>query len=351
MRDDQGIHFNQSREFFPRMVLESREFRGLHFCCPPTSLARDPDLATAPKPTPLGLELHLHDPSRRRHHPGPQLGLDASSNALNLMNTQRVTIGESTFNVAVEGSGQPILFVHGFPLDHSMWRFQFDEFSKRNQVICPDLPGFGQSPRGGVPLSMQSIADDLSKLLDALAIDEPVVFCGLSMGGYVGWQFWKHHRQRLSHLVACNTRAANDAPEVARARRIAAQSVRQTGSQTVADTMIEKLFYQFDDPANKQIVDSVYEVIMNTDAESIANGQLAMAARSDATHGLAAIDVPTLFVVGEHDVITPPEEMRQNSDLAPCSKLMTIKKAGHMSPLEQPIEFNRGLREFLDERY
>ena len=136
------------------------------------------------------------------------------------------------------------LFVHGFPLDHSMWRFQFDEFAKRNRVICPDLAGFGASPASQTPTSMKSFAQDLVALLDVLNVSQPVVYCGLSMGGYIGWQFWKHHRDRLSHLVACDTRAANDAPEVARARKIAAQTVRKTGSQPVADAMVERLFSQ-----------------------------------------------------------------------------------------------------------
>ena len=265
------------------------------------------------------------------------------------MKTKQVAVGESFFNVVDEGSGQPILFVHGFPLDHSMWRFQVEEFSKRNRVICPDLPGFGASPASDKTMTMKSLADGLAQLLDALAVTEPVVFCGLSMGGYVGWQFWKHHRDRLSHLVACDTRAANDAPEVARARKIAAQSVSKTGSRPVADTMVQKLFFQPDEPAKKQIVEPVYDVMLRTKPESIAGGQLAMAERPDATSWLAEIELPTLFVVGEHDVITPPEEMRQNADLVSGSSFLTILNAGHMAPLENPAEFNGCLAGFLDQ--
>lgn len=265
------------------------------------------------------------------------------------MKKRHVAIGETIFQVVDEGSGPPILFVHGFPLDHSMWRYQLESFSRHNRVICPDLPGFGQSKTGNSPLSMRSIAENLAQLLDAIAVDEPIVFCGLSMGGYVGWQFWKHHRSKLARLVACNTRAANDSPEVARGRRIAAQSVQKTGNRPVADAMIEKLFYRFDDPAKQHMVDSVDRVIMSTDSDSIARGQIGMAQRPDATRWLESMDLPVLFVVGEHDVITTPEEMKQNATLVPRSRYLAIKNAGHLSPLEQPDEFNRGLREFLDE--
>lgn len=264
------------------------------------------------------------------------------------MKTKQVAVGDSIMNVVDAGSGQSLLFVHGFPLDHSMWRFQLPEFARRYRVICPDLSGFGESPASQKPISMMSFADELAQLLDALQVNEPVVFCGLSMGGYIGWQFWKNHSDRLSHLVACDTRAANDSPEIARARKIAAQSVRNTGTQPVADAMVEKLFFQRNDPATKPVVDSVYDVMLRTEPESIACAQLAMADRLDATSWLPEIKIPVLFVVGEHDIITPPQEMRANADLVANADFFEIGEAGHLAPLEQPIEFNQRLATFLD---
>lgn len=259
-----------------------------------------------------------------------------------------VAVGDSFVNLVDAGSGKPILFVHGFPLDHSMWRFQIEAFAKRNRVICPDLPGYGSSPAGNRPTSMRAFADVLVALLDALNVTEPIVYCGLSMGGYIGWQIWMHHSDRLSHLVACDTRAGSDSIEIARGRRIAAQSVQQTGSQAVADAMISKLFYRPDDPERKSMIMPVHEVMSKTDPESISTGQLAMAERPDATSWLGEITLPMLFVVGEHDKITPYQEMLQNSNQAPDSRILQISEAGHMSPLENHASFNEGLREFLD---
>ncbi len=264
------------------------------------------------------------------------------------MKTRQVAVGDSFMNVAVEGSGHPILFVHGFPLDHSMWRYQFEEFAKRHLVICPDLPGFGSSPASHTPMTMQSLAHQIAALLGALTVNKPVVFCGLSMGGYVGWQFWRHHANRLSHLVACDTRAANDLPEVARGRKLAALNVRKTGTRPVADAMVEKLFYRPDHPEKKSVAESVHQVILQTDPESIARGQLAMAIRPDTTTWLKQIEIPMLWVVGAHDTITPPDEMRANADLVAGSEFLKISRAGHLAPLENPGEFNRGLAAFLD---
>lgn len=264
------------------------------------------------------------------------------------MEAYTVGVGGSTINVLDVGSGPPILFVHGFPLDHCMWRFQIDGLSKQNRVICPDLPGFGGSQATGKPMSMQGFADDLAAMLEALNVNEPVVYCGLSMGGYIGWQFWKNHSEKISHLVACDTRAANDSQHVARGRRIMAESVRKTGTSPVADAMTEKLFYQSDDPAKKEVIEQTHAIISQTDPLSIAGGQLAMAQRADATAWLSEINVPTLFVVGEHDEITPPEEMRCNADRVANATYLEIPAAGHMAPLENPGDFNRGLIEFLD---
>src|SRR6187549_4000961 len=97
-----------------------------------------------------------------------------------------ISVGSASLNVQDEGRGQPLLLVHGFPLDQTMWRGQISELSKSFRVIAPDLRGFGgSSPIAGDDeiLTMAQFADDLAALLTALQIQEPVTFCGLSMGG------------------------------------------------------------------------------------------------------------------------------------------------------------------------
>ena len=106
----------------------------------------------------------------------------------------------------------PLLLVHGFPLDHTMWAAQIEAISSRCRVIAPDLRGFGRSPPAGERTTMEQFADDLAGLLDAIGISEPVVYCGLSMGGYIGWQFWRKHANRLRGLILCDTRATADSP-------------------------------------------------------------------------------------------------------------------------------------------
>ena len=114
------------------------------------------------------------------------------------------------------GAGSPLLLMHGFPLDHSMWADLRLDGDAVFRLIAPDLRGFGNSPARGETTSMELFADDLAGLLDSLEIDEPSVVCGLSMGGYVALQFWRKHRRRLRALIFCDTRAAADSPRCRR---------------------------------------------------------------------------------------------------------------------------------------
>jgi len=256
-----------------------------------------------------------------------------------------------------QGSGDPLLLVHGFPLDHSMWRQQVDFFQTKYRVICPDLPGFGASeplkdagPEGNDrSFSMESLADWLVDLLDAIDCQQAVNFCGLSMGGYVGWQFWRRHASRMKSMIAANTRAAADDELVRRARHMAAAQVRVSGAGPVADTMVQKLFYV---PSEQNALDidyvsQVHQTIQSTSPLSIAAGQIGMSQREDVTAWLGEIEMPMLFVGGEFDEITTPDEMRSNADAVSNAQFELIPTAGHLTPLEQPDMFNAAVDRFL----
>jgi pimeloyl-ACP methyl ester carboxylesterase len=245
-----------------------------------------------------------------------------------------------------QGIGQALLLVHGFPLDHSQWNCQIDELANHVRVLAPDLPGFGRSELGSNPLTLRRIADDLARLLDELQI-ETVTYCGLSMGGYIGWQFWKYHRDRLERLIACDTRAAADLESVARARRINAEMVRKNGTAFVADQMIPKLFHAENLKQRSAEVEAVRQVIYASNPETLAQAQLAMAERPDAMSCLPEIGMPTLFVVGAQDQITTPSEMSENAGQVRGAQLVEISNSGHLPPLENPHEFNRAVMSFL----
>lgn len=259
------------------------------------------------------------------------------------------TLEVNGVELAVEdrGSGPVLLLVHGFPLDHTMWNAQIEALSDRCRVIAPDLRGFGRSGVTDGTVTMEQFADDMAGLIDALEIAAPIVFCGLSMGGYVAWQFWKKYTQRVRGLILCDTRAIADTPEVAAGRRETAERVVRQGPESLADTMMPKLLAEAALAANPRMAQSLRRMILSADAKGIAAAARGMAERPDVTSMLGGIHCPTLVVVGRFDAISTPSEMRSIADAIPDAHLVEIAGAGHMSPMENPAGVNAAIMEFL----
>jgi pimeloyl-ACP methyl ester carboxylesterase len=245
------------------------------------------------------------------------------------------------------GSGLPLLLVHGFPLDHSMWKYQIDHFAPHCRVIAPDLRGFGQTTATAGTATMEQMADDLNVLLDALGVNEKILFCGLSMGGYIGWQFVRKYESRVKALIACDTRAIADTAEQAAGRRQLAERVLREGPAPVAEAMLPKLFAGETRERRPDLVEATREVIMRTSPEGIAAALHGLAERPNVTEALEKIEVASLVIVGEHDAISSPEEMETIADALPNSAWVVVPHAGHLSPLENPDVFNEALREYI----
>lgn len=260
-----------------------------------------------------------------------------------------IDLSDCRLNVLDEGAGPPLLLVHGFPLDHTMWREQITEFASSHRVIAPDLRGFGQSTGAGDVITMSQLADDLVDLLHRLNVHEPVTFFGLSMGGYVAWEFWRRHSAKLARLVLCDTRAVADTPEGARGRQMLAAKVLAEGSSAAAESMLPKLVAPATASDRPELVESLRQMILATAPATIAAALRGLAARDDFTSLLPQITVPALVVCGEHDSISPPDEMRGIAVALPQARFVEITAAGHMSVLESPAAVNAAMREFLAE--
>lgn len=261
---------------------------------------------------------------------------------------RRVQVEGRELRVRDAGSGRPLLFVHGFPLDHTMWRRQYAELTDACRVLAIDLPGFGGSAGSGAAVtSMAEFADACAATLDALEIREPVVFCGLSMGGYVAWQFWARHAARLAALVVCDTRAAADSPDAANNRLVMADRVLREGPAFLVDAMADRLFARSTRERHPELIDEVRHSMNGAAPMAIAGALRGMAERPDMSASLADMRLPALVVCGESDVISPAPEMRSLAANLPDATFVEVPDAGHMSPLEQPIVVNAALRQFL----
>jgi len=219
----------------------------------------------------------------------------------------RVVRGTSgSLQVGDKGTGMPLLLVHGFPLDQTMWEGQ-QFLSQDVRLLTPDLRGFGRSDGPShATITMRQFADDLHAILEQLSIHEPIVLGGLSMGGYIVWQFWQQYRARLAGLILFDTRAASDSPDVAAGRYQLAERVAQEGVAGAVEEMLPRLFAPVTLQTAPPFVDQTRRVMMGTSADAYAAAQRGMAERPDMSPYLAEIDLPTLVVCGQYDAITPP---------------------------------------------
>jgi 3-oxoadipate enol-lactonase len=260
-----------------------------------------------------------------------------------------------------------IVFLHGFPFDGSMWDPQLANLPTGWRGLAPDQRGFGGSElrliareassrdriggRIALPdeavLTMNQLADDVAELIES-EDSAPAVVCGLSMGGYVALSLWRRRPNLIRALVLADTRAEADTDEGRENRSRVAHTARTAGSGPIADAMIQTLLAPRTLDERPDVVDRVRSMITGTPSETVIATLAGMAARHDASADLAALDIPVLVLVGEHDALTPPDAARFMAERMPRATLQVIPDAGHVSNLENPGAFNAALAGFLE---
>ncbi len=247
------------------------------------------------------------------------------------------------------GNSMPVVLVHAFPLNGSMWDGQVEALSDRWRLLVPDLQGFGGSDAPDDPgrYSMDSFADSIAAVLDDAGAPRAVVV-GLSMGGYAAFSLWRRHRDRVAALVLADTRAESD-PEEGKAKRTAQQQqVREQGTQGLIDALVTALLAESTRDKKPDVVVATKKAMDNA-PEGFIGALEAMKNRVDSTGDLTGITVPTLVIVGEHDAVTPPEAARKIHEHVGGSRLVVLPEAGHLSNLEAPDAFNGAVAEFMSE--
>lgn len=258
----------------------------------------------------------------------------------------RATIGGRTVGYDAIGNGEPLLFLHGFPLHRRMWAPQLAALSPRAHCIAPDIRGFGESTPEP-PFTMDQYADDAIALLDTLGVSDPVVVCGLSMGGYIAFALWRRHSTRVRALILADTRATADTPEGRRNRAALIETARSQGSAAIARLHGPTLLSERTLERNPETLDVVRAMIAAQSSDAIIGASEAMLERPDSTPTLGTISVPTLVVVGANDGVTPPPVAETMQRAIPGSRLERLPLAGHLSNLERPAAFNGVVAEFL----
>jgi len=264
-------------------------------------------------------------------------------------NNIKLTVNNNNISYNDEGpEGAPvIIFIHGFPLNKSMWDEQVKELKDNYRVIAYDIRGHGDSEVGTVDFSIDLFVQDLLSFMDALNI-EKTILCGLSMGGYIALNAVENHPERFNALILSDTSCTADTPEAKEKRMNTIKSIEENGVDKLADDLIVNLFSAESFKRNLKEIQDVKEMIVTTTTPSLNKSLHALAERKETCGKLSEIKIPVLIIVGKEDKITPPDAARFMQSKIKDSLLCIIEHAGHLSNLENPYEFSSRVNKFIE---
>lgn len=263
------------------------------------------------------------------------------------MDSRQIKSGDAEIVYRILGEGPTVILLHPFPANHEFWLPVAETLSTRYRVILPDLRGHGESGVGEGPATMEKHAADIARVMDHAEVGRAPLI-GVSIGGYTLFEFWRKYRGRVAALGLCNTKALADSAEARSARLHAANDVIERGTEPFFESMIPRLLGRTTREMRPDLVDGAFRMMRKMSPEDVAQVQRGMAARPDSMDTLKTINVATLLVTGDEDILTGVNEAELMRQHIPNSQLRVIPKAGHYSPWEQPGEASRLLRQFLD---
>ncbi|HKV57252.1 MAG TPA: alpha/beta fold hydrolase [Ktedonobacteraceae bacterium] len=260
----------------------------------------------------------------------------------------KVSLNDTQIAYSDHGIGLPVIFLHAFPLNRSMWDGDraalLDE--QRYRLVSLDWRGFGESDIPGEISTMEILAGDVVALMDHLGIEQAVL-CGLSMGGYVAFACLRQYAQRIVGLILADTRPTDDPPDRQANRENVARIAETQGTAPIADLQLPNLISDYTRQHNPLVETRVRQMINAATRPGIAAASRGMARRADSSDLLAGISCPTLVIVGEQDALIPPSEVQAYAERIPGAQFVRIPNAGHLSNLEQPDIFLASISSFL----
>ena len=240
---------------------------------------------------------------------------------------------------------QPVLcFSNSLGTDFRIWDQVAAHFAEDYCLLLYDKRGHGLSDLGRGPVTIDRHVDDLLALVDHFGIDR-FGLVGLSIGGLIAQRFAVRHPDRLAALVLCDT-AAKIGDAAGWNSRIAAVEAKGLGS--IGDAVMERWFT----PAYRAEEDMPLRIWRNMLTRQSAEGYIASCAAirdADLTADAGKIDVPTLVVVGDGDLSTPPDLVRDTAEMIPGARFAVIEGAGHLPCIERPDELAALIGDLLDQ--
>lgn len=256
--------------------------------------------------------------------------------------------GKIAYETSGKNKDRSIIFIHGFPFDKSIWKKQCEILAKDHLAVSFDIMGHGESEVGRGQYLVEFIVDDLLAVMDHIGIERSVV-CGLSIGGYAALRAVDRAPSRVSGLILCNTKSTPDTNQAKLNRVNQIRTILAGKKNLFAEDQAKALFAPESFETNRLAVEKIIGIMKSTNEVALIGTLIALAARMDMTESLAKISVPTLIVTGDEDKVATQNDAELMKAQIKDSKFVLIHRAGHLSNLENPEEFNSALVGFLTE--
>lgn len=260
------------------------------------------------------------------------------------------TINSLAVHTYGESYNQPIVFVHGFPYDHSMWEFQIEALKNKYYCVAYDVRGLGESYVGDGQYTMEAFVDDLFSVINELSLSKPIV-CGHSMGGYISLRAVEKFQNQFGGLILCDTKSEADDNAAKLKRAASINQINTEGLTKFVDTFVTNCFAEETPKENEKLFLNTLFKAHKNNPTGVKGALVALVSRTETTSFLSKIKIPTLVLVGSFDLLSPPQLMRSLSEKIPNSEFAIIPQAGHMAPLENPDCVNDLVSGFLKRKF
>jgi len=240
----------------------------------------------------------------------------------------------------------PIVLLHGFTLDHQMWRSQIDTFQLDLKVIAVDIPGFGKSPTQ-TAANIQEVAIKIRNTVKTMTHEKPYILCGLSMGGYIALEMMRCFKSDISALILSNTEVRSDSEEEKKRRDQFIENIATNGGRPFLESVAPILTSSTTVSADPLFPEKLFLKMTETSDESLIDGLKIMRNRPDYLDIAKKFEQPTLVLGGSDDKLCSLKDVEDTAAAFPNSQLEVIENTGHLTPMEDPVQFNRIVYEFL----
>lgn len=244
------------------------------------------------------------------------------------------------------GQGFPVVLIHGFCESSSIWKSLSRKLSNEFHVICPDLPGFGQTPLYSDNFSLEEIGDHIVAWLKDLGIDRCIVI-GHSLGGYISLEILRKHDDFVKAIGLFNSSAFEDLPDKKENRNKLIEFINEHGVEPFLKTFVPSLFYSKTAEKHKKTIDQIKDEGLSIKPASVISYAAAMRDREDSIDLLKTYHNRILLLAGEFDQNVPHEKSRVMAEILDSENSMIIPDSAHMSLFEQPRICEDFIRKFI----